>query len=303
MDNLWLNYHHLYYFYKIVEEGGVNKAAQALRLSQSTLSAQLKTLEDNLGARLFEREGRSLRLTESGEIALGYAEEIFRQGDALRSWFSGNEAGEADVVRIGALSPLSKNLQFEMIRPLIMEGPAKVQVVESDFADLTDRLRRHRLDLLISNIPSGGVESGVETHLLGEMPMYLVGRPPFKIPKKPFPEWLTDIPIFVPTSQTFARADFDALLVRAGITPLIRAEVDDMALLRLLALSGAGLALVPEIGVKFELEEKKLLRIEKLPGVTERFYALTPKNKKLDGALLTLIQRGEEVLRPRGKKR
>jgi len=300
MSTDWLNYHHLYYFYRIVEEGGVNKAAQRLRLSQSTLSAQLRTLEESLGAQLFERKGRSLKLTEHGTIAYSYAEEIFRQGEALRSWFAGDEPAVPGVVRMGALSPLSKNLQFEMIRPLIMEGTTRVKVVESDFADLLDRLRRHRIDLLISNIPAGGMNGGEETHLLGEMPMYLVGRPPFKIPNKPFPEWLPEIPLFLPSSQTFARAEFDALLVRAGITPLIRAEVDDMALLRLLALSGAGLALVPEIGVKFELEEKKLLRIEKLPGVKERFYALTPKRKVVSEPVLALIESGKKVLRSTG---
>lgn len=292
----WLNYHHLYYFYRIVEEGGVNKAARELRLSQSTLSAQLRTLEESLGARLFEREGRSLHLTDAGKVALSYAEEIFKQGEALRSWFSEDQPAVPHTVRIGALSPLSKNLQFEMIRPLIMEGPTRVKVVEGDYPDLLDRLRRHRIDLLISNIPTAGTDSGEETHLLGEMPMYLVGRPPFKIPARPFPEWLTDIPLFLPTSQTFARSEFDALLLRAGITPQVRAEVDDMALLRLLALSGAGLALVPEIGVKFELEEKKLLRMEKLPGVTERFYALTPKRKGLSEPVLALIESGKSVL-------
>ncbi len=297
----WLNYHHLFYFYRIVVDGGVSKAARRLRLSQSTLSAQLRTLEESLGSPLFEREGRTLQLTEAGKVALSYAEEIFRQGEALRTWFSGDVTETPDLLRIGALSPLSKNLQFEMIRSLIMEGSARVQVVESDYAELLDRLRRHRIDLLITNIPSGGVGGEEETHLLGEMPMYLVGRPPFKIPSDPFPKWLTGIPLFLPTSQTFARAEFDALLVRSGITPLVRAEVDDMALLRLLALSGAGLALVPEIGVKFELEEKKLLRIEKLPGIKERFYALTPKRKALSPPVVSVIESGKTVLKKLGK--
>lgn len=292
----WLNYHHLYYFYRIVVDGGVNKAAKRLRLSQSTLSTQLRSLEENLGSMLFERKGRALLLTEAGEVALGYAEEIFAQGEAMRSWFAGTPGKAPNLVRIGALSPLSKNLQYEMIRPLLMEGQVRLQVVESDYTDLLDRLRRHRIDLLISNIPAGGLQCGEETHLLGEMPMYLVGRPPFRIPSTPFPEWLKDIPLFLPTSQTYARAEFDALLIRAGVTPLIRAEVDDMALLRLLALSGAGLALVPEIGVKFELEEKKLLRIEKLSGVSERFYAMTPKRKALSDPIRLLIESGKTVL-------
>lgn len=59
----WLNYHHLLYFRTIVRAGGVNKAAEALGLSQSTLSSQLKDLEESLGTQLFDRKGRKLVLT------------------------------------------------------------------------------------------------------------------------------------------------------------------------------------------------------------------------------------------------
>jgi len=252
----WLNYHHLYYFYEIVRHGGVNKAAVDLRLSQSTLSAQLKLLEESLGTNLFEREGKRLVLTGAGRVALTYAEEIFRAGNDLRAHFGEETAQAPRTVRMGALSPLSKNLQFELIRPLILEGSCQVQVVESDFSNLIDRLRSHQIDLLVTNVLPAGVGRDEEAHLLGEMPMYLVGRPPFKIPKTKFPNWIREVPLFLPTSQTFARAGFDGLMTRAGIDPVIRAEVDDMALLRLLALSGGGLALVPEIGVKFDLQEK-----------------------------------------------
>lgn len=293
----WLNYHHLYYFHEIVRCGGVNKAAVELRLSQSTLSAQLKSLEESLGKPLFEREGKRLVLTEAGRVALTYAEEIFRTGNELRAWFGDQTPGSPRTVRMGALSPLSKNLQFELIRPLIMEGQCQVQVVESDFSDLLDRLRSHRIDLLVTNVLPAGVGRDEEAHLLGEMPMYLMGRPPFKIPKTKFPHWLKEVPLFLPTSQTFARIGFDGLLTRAGIEPLVRAEVDDMALLRLLALSGGGLALVPEIGVKFDLEEKKLLRMEKIPGIKERIYALTPCRKKLSEPIRQIISNGQDALK------
>ena len=293
----WLNYHHLQYFQTIVQEGGVTRAAAKLRLSQSTLSAQLRALEESLGAALFRRDGRRLELTEAGRVALNYAEDIFRTGDELKAWFAGQHSAEAQVIRIGALSPLSKNLQFEMIRPYVMEGKTKVHVVEGELPDLMERLRKHQIDVVLSNLPLGGVDAeGTHAHLLGEMPVYLVGRPPFKIPKKKFPHWLKGIPLFLPSSRTSARIDFDALLIRKGITPMIHAEVDDMALLRLLALSGAGLALVPEIGVKFELEDSRLLRIEKVPGLVERFYAITAHRKTPPATLPGLLENGRRAL-------
>lgn len=293
----WLNYHHLQYFRTIVREGGVTKAAKKLNLSQSTISAQLKDLEESLGSALFQREGRSLVLTEAGQVALDYAEDIFRTGDELRSWFADEHAEGRRSIRIGALSPLSKNLQFEIIRPLVMAGEVHVQVVEGEMYDLIERLKHHQIDLLLSNLPPGGADAEhTHSHVLGEMPVYLVGRPPFKIPKKPFPKWLDDIPLFVPSSRSAARIEFDAILVRAGVKPKIQAEIDDMALLRLLALTGAGLALVPEIGVKFELEEKRLMRIEKVKNLKERFYAVTAHRSRLPAQILEIIENGKTAL-------
>lgn len=298
MKNLpWLNYHHLQYFRAIVLEGGVTRAAEKLNLSQSTLSAQLKQLEESLGEKLFDREGRSLVLTEAGQVALDYAEEIFKAGDELRAWFSESQPSGLRSIRIGALSPLSKNLQFEMLRPLIMAGEIHVQVMEGEMQDLTERLRHHQIDILLTNLPPSGTDAEhTHTHVLGEMPVYLVGRPPFKIPQKPFPKWLEGIPLILPSKRSAARIEFDAILARHGVQPKIQAEVDDMALLRLLALTGAGLALVPEIGVKFELEDKKLLRIEKIKGLKERFYAITANRSKMHPEILDLIEAGKTAL-------
>lgn len=169
--------------------------------------------------------------------------------------------------------------------------------MEGKYADLLDRLRRHKIDLILSNLPLGGTDAeGIEARLLGEMPMYLVGVPPFKIPRKPFPEWLEGSPIFLPSSRTASRVGFDALMIETGFQPQIAAEVDDMALLRLLALSGAGLALVPEIGVKFELEEEKLLRVERVPGLNVRFYAITMPRRRSSPLIDEVIANGTELL-------
>lgn len=298
MKNLpWLNYHHLQYFRAIVSEGGITRAAEKLHLSQSTLSAQLKQLETSLGEKLFEREGRSLVLTKAGQVALDYAEQIFKAGDELRAWFAQSQPSGLRSIRVGALSPLSKNLQFEMLRPLILAGEIHVQVVEGEMQDLMDRLRRYQIDLLLTNLPPGGTDAEhSHIHLLGEMPVYLVGRPPFKIPQKPFPDWLEGIPLILPSRRSAVRIEFDAILASNGIQQRVQAEVDDMALLRLLALTGAGLALVPEIGVKFELEDKKLLRIEKIECLKERFYAITTNRSKMHPEILQLIQAGKTAL-------
>ncbi|MDD3151133.1 MAG: LysR family transcriptional regulator, partial [Candidatus Gastranaerophilales bacterium] len=78
------NYHHLYYFYVIAQEGSIAKATEQLRLAQPTLSAQLKQFENFLNVKLFIRENRKLILTEEGHKVLSYAKLIFDIGQELR---------------------------------------------------------------------------------------------------------------------------------------------------------------------------------------------------------------------------
>lgn len=293
----WLNYQHLYYFMIIAHEGGVSHAAKRLRISQSNLSTQLRLLEESFGSELFHREGRRLKLSPQGEVALGYAEEIFRKGDELRHHFSSDKQEGIKSISIGALSPLSKNLQYEVIRPIIENESISVRVIEGELPDLLERLKHRQIDILLSNLPSRALDSStLSVHVLGEMPMYLVASPQLRRPDKKFPFWLKKVPLFLPTTRTSARVDFDAILVRSGINPIIKAEIDDTALLRLLALSGRGVALLPEIGVKLELQENRLLKIEKVPKVFERFYAITMRQKSASHLINDLIFRAQESL-------
>jgi LysR family transcriptional activator of nhaA len=119
----------------------------------------------------------------------------------------------------------------------------------------------------------------VFNHLLGEVPVFLVGGKKLKIARTGFPAFLKDIPLFLPSRQSDVRADFDLMLAEAGIEPFIHAEVDDMALLRLLALSGEGLALVSKIVVERELQSNKIKFMRRVSGLTEKYYALAARKR------------------------
>ena len=77
----WLNYHHLQYFWTVVREGGVTNACKVLNLTQPTISKQIKQLEEQIGEPLFKRISKRLELTEAGQMAYNYAEEIFSLGN------------------------------------------------------------------------------------------------------------------------------------------------------------------------------------------------------------------------------
>lgn len=287
----WLNYHHLRHFWVIARYGHLTRAAEALHISPSTLSEQLAELEGWLGQKLFERRRRELALTEGGRVALAHAETIFNTGRELMGWFrqSGGER-QPKTLRLGAVGPLSKNLQYDFIQPLLADAQITVVVEAGSLEDLAQRLREHRLDLVLSNFPIlGDQAAGIFNHLLGEVPVFLVGSKGGKFPHTSFPRCLQNVPLFLPSRQSKVRTDFDLILAKAGMEPQIHAEVDDMALLRLLALSGQGLALVSKIVVERELESRQIRYLRKVPGLTEIFYALTVRRKFSDDWLAGVV--------------
>ena len=102
-----LNYHHLYYFWRVATLGNLTEAARQLHVSQSALSAQIRTLEDNMNTRLFERQGRRLILTDQGQRVLTYAGDIFKRGEELEALVKRGIAPEVQQLRIGVLSTMS----------------------------------------------------------------------------------------------------------------------------------------------------------------------------------------------------
>jgi LysR family transcriptional activator of nhaA len=148
-----LNYHHLHYFWFVARHGKLTEAASMLHVSQSALSTQIRTLEDSLGQALFTREGRSLKLTEAGQIAFSYADEIFRRGEELEAVLANRHVPERESVRIGAVATLSRNFQDAFIAPLLEREDVHLVIESGRLPDLLERLGRHSLELVLSNVP------------------------------------------------------------------------------------------------------------------------------------------------------
>jgi LysR family transcriptional activator of nhaA len=184
------------------------------------------------------------------------------------------------AIRVGAISSLSKNLQFEFIRPLLKDETLKLVMVEGDLSELVRQLQNHTLDVVISNTPVRTDSSPeVFNHRLGEIQVSLVGAKRFKPLAKGFPKSLAGQTLFLPGRAGRYRSDFEAWLERERVHADVRAEVEDMALLRLFAMSGLGIALVPEIVVQRELQSGELVSIRQLKGFVETFYAVTTTKK------------------------
>ncbi len=278
-----LNYNHLRYFHAVAHAGSLTRAAQQLNLSQSALSVQLRALEAQLGHALFERVARRMSLTEAGKIALDYADTVFAAGDALQSTLAGRVRLDQQVLRIGALPTLSRNFQAEFIAPLIGRRDVELIMVSGTLKDLLAQLEAHELDVVLANQPprvlGGSIAPDIISRRIAQQPVGLVGPPCLLRRMLRFPQDLAKLPVLLPAKGLDIRTGFDQLLDQAGIQPIILAEVDDMAMLRLLARSSDALTLVPPIVVKDELAAGTLVEMFTIPGLTEEFHAITQRRR------------------------
>ncbi len=271
-----LNLHHLRLFRAVATDGTLTGAARGLNLSQSALSSQIKALEGSLGHDLFERRGRGLVLTEAGRIALDHAEAIFRTAQDLTATL--RETGRVRrALRVGALATLSRNFQMGFLRPLIGRPDVEVVLRSGSQSELLRGLEGLALDVVLTNLsPARDAASHWLVHRLAEQPVSLIGTPARVGPKPTsLSELIARHPLILPAPDTGLRASFDAFASRLGLTPMIAAEADDMAMLRLLAREDAGLAVLPPIVVQDELAAGTLTEAAMLEGMQETFLAVT----------------------------
>lgn len=268
-----LNLHHLRLFRAVARDGTLTGAARGLNLSQSALSTQIKALEASLGHDLFERRGRGLVLTEAGRIALDHAEAIFRTAEDLTATLRDARTAQR-IIRVGALATLSRNFQIGFLEPLVGREDVEVVVRSGGQADLLRALDALSLDVVLTNlVPARDASSPYLVHDLSEQPVSLIGLP--DLAGRSMTDLLTSEPLILPTPEAALRASFDAMLARLDLVPRVAAEADDMAMLRLLARAGVGVAVIPPIVVRDELTIGSLAELVRLEGIVEGFYAVT----------------------------
>lgn len=284
-----LNYHHLRYFQAVAVEGNLTRAAERLNVSQSAVSAQIRLLEGRLGQQLFERRGRSLLLTEAGRIALDYANSIFASGDELvATLLAGGRQRQA--LRVGSLATLSRNFQLQFLRPLLGRSDVEVVLRSGSAGELFSALVDLHLDVVLTNQPPPtDTLSQFIVRRLDEQPVSLIGTPARLEGARSIAQHLAETPMILATPGSALRIGFDAMADRLGIKPQIAAEVDDMAMMRLLVRDGVGIAALPPIVVRDELARGELVECAELPGLVETFYGVTVERKFPNPLLHALI--------------
>jgi LysR family transcriptional activator of nhaA len=276
-----INFNHLRYFWYVAKEQHLTRAAEKLILSQSALSLQIKTLEHQIRHPLFERVGKRLELTKVGQIVFDYCNDFFSAGEELLYQLQHRIDISHPTLRLGATVNLSRNFQIDFIRKLIAGNNSSLLLVSGNLEELLNRLQRHQLDVVMSNSIAESYEKDPFVfHRVADQNVALIAHPRFLQENRSFEELLKSTPLLVPEPSGHLRRQIDSYLERHKINPNIVAQVSDATMLRLLAREGMGIALIPPIVVKDEIENGSLLMVKELAEIQEHFYAITLKQSK-----------------------
>lgn len=254
------NYHHLYYFYVIAEEGSVTRAAEKLRLAQSSLSMQLAQFEAFLEKKLFIREGRRLYLTEEGSHVLDYAKAIFDLGEELSDSLSDRARKGQLRIQIGISSFIPKSFVDGLLMYLLKQKnrPGLV-IVEKNLDGMLQDLAAHKLDMILNDLACHTrPEQGLENHLIARIPVALCAVNRIARTIRRIPQDLNHAPMILPTAQASTYHALQEYFLAHRIKPDIIGEIQDIELVRRLVLNGKGIAPLNELTIHKGPAKEKL---------------------------------------------
>lgn len=276
----WINYHHLFYFKIIAEEGSVSKAAEKLSVGQPTLSSQLKQFEDILGVQLFERSHKKLTLTEHGKIALDYAKNIFRMGSEMYEVLHDRLKPLKPTLHLGALDSIPKQIILQLSRQALKISPCQITLSEGKPDTLLRELINHRMDIMVTDFaPSGLDGKGIFAKSITKRNVAFYGAPKFKALKKGFPKSISGQAMILPTYDGKLRQDIDHWAKLNGVELNIIVESQDIAVKKLMAVNELGLIATAIHTVTGQVLRGELVEIGQLQGVQEELFLLTAQRK------------------------
>lgn len=288
-----LNYQHLLYFWTVVRTGTVLAAGEQLRLSPSTISEQLHTLENNLGEKLLRRVGRNLVPTDTGVVVFRYADEIFAAGRELLDTLKGRPTGRPMRLVIGIADVVPKTIVRQLIEPARhLEQPVYVICREASTEQLLARLAIQELDVVLTDAPiAPTVKVRAYNHLLGETGVTFMAMPIVAARcKGRFPRSLDRVPLLMPADNTAIRRDLDDWLSTQNIRPIRVGEFEDFALLHEFGEAGAGIFPAPTVLERQLQKENGLLVLGRVPVIRARFFAISLERKLKHPAVVAISE-------------
>jgi LysR family transcriptional regulator, transcriptional activator of nhaA len=297
MENL--NFHHLRYFWAVAREGTLRAAAERLHVSQPSLSAQIKQIEDTLGVALFQRKGRNLVLTDAGRLAMDYADDIFSTAREMVRALKDPAGTKTPVFHVGVMDSLPKLLVLEMLRPALALDPApRIVCREGQLHELMPLLASHRLDMILADEAVGSEhEFPYFNTMLGSCGITFCALPKLaRKLRKNFPQSLDGQPALLPSEASSYRRHLESWFDRRGIKPKVVAEFDDLALMAMFGTEGCGF--VPIYSVSLA-DAKKTFGFEEIgdaPDCRCQIHAITAERKLKHAAIVAVTHSAQNVV-------
>jgi len=275
-----LNFHHLYYFWVVAKEGGISRAAERLGMAVQTVSAQVRALEQSLGHALLKPAGRAVALTEAGEAAMAYADQIFQLGEQLPAVVRDAATGQGVRLRVGISDGLPKLVVRHLLRPAVDESQVRLLCHEDEFDRLLADLALHRLDAVLSDraAPSNP-NLRLYSHKLGEAPLAWFAPAAMVKRGRKFPACLEQLPLLLPTGHAAIRARIDQWFDREGIRPRVAGEFEDSALLAAFGRSGMGAFPTSQWSRQELLADRGLVLLGDSPELVETFFLISAQRR------------------------
>jgi LysR family transcriptional regulator, transcriptional activator of nhaA len=285
---LQVNYQHLYYFRTVAALGGITAAAQQLRLTPPTLSTQIRTLEESVGAQLFDRSARGMTLTDAGRVALRYADRIFALGAELEHVLRGDRAR---VIRVGVES----SIVTATVRPLLsrLAGSAESERLVCTFGahdHLFTSLRALELDVVLTGAPlADPAVPDLDSRLVLETEVAFFASASVADKLRPgFPASLNGASFIAPPKASSLRESIERWLGRVGVALETNVELGDASLASALAADGVGIVAAPRVA-EIELTKRYGLAVVGVAeGVRAQLYAVG-STRTLDELLPALL--------------
>ncbi len=299
MTNLKLNLKHLRYFWSVASHGSITRAAEALFLTPQTISGQLRDLEEQVGAKLFDKDGRNLVLTETGHLVFSYADEMFRLGTELQDVLAGHTPGAALTLKVGVAMVVPKLLTYRVLEPALqLDESVRLICHEAPLVDLLADLSVHKLDVVLADSPiNPTLNIRAYNHLLGESGISFFATPQqAERLSADFPASLDRTRMLMPSSGSSLRRDLESWFGRNEITPHIVAEFDDRALMKAFGERGTGVFTSPSAVEKDVLDKYGVTTIGRSEELTERYYLISAERRIKHPAVSAITQVARDQL-------
>lgn len=286
-----INYKQLHYFWAVAKTGSIVRAGEQLNLTPQTISGQIGLLENALGVELFRRAGRRLELTETGRLALSYAEQIFQVGGELEQALRNHPGDRHVLFRVGIADVVPKTIAYHLLAPaMALPEPVRIVCREDKLERLLAELAIQRLDLVIADSPMSS-EMNVKgyNHKLGECGItFFATRKLAAVHGSDFPRGLHGAPMLVPGENSIVRGRLMRWFGEQQLQPRIVGEFDDSALMKAFGQSGIGIFIAPSVIADEVRRQYGVEVIGRTDDVSERFYAISVERRLTHPAVVAV---------------